>query len=248
MPNVQGPYLMDNILLDLIIMDVGTLIISSLVMYHSIRTQKDGLFKTVCFVNGSIVFTGLEESYWILTGRFGLVPFGTYFFTKGGLWFLEIPVYTCLGWFVLAWCCMYMAKKILPNQNLVVQAIIAGFMAVSLDFFIDPVMVNLGSASIYPDSKGMWVWLTEKEVSFSIFSIPFFNFFGWFLVIALFAIIYELVITDEKIEVRGKSKSALLFFGLIPVFLGICIGLIFIMSMIMNPLLAGIDIIPIGIT
>ena len=245
-PDVRGPYLMENILVDLLVMDIGSIIIASLVLYHGIKTEKNGLFKLTCFLNGSIIFTGLEECYWIISGRFGAVPFGTYFFTKGGLWFLEIPLYTCLGWFALAWCCVYISHTIFPNRNYIFHSIIAGLMAVSFDFFIDPVMVNLGTASIFPDSAGMWVWLTDPNISLSIFSIPFFNFFGWFLVIALFALLYGFTLTDEKIEKRGKTKSALIFFLLIPVFLGICIGTIFLVSNIINPLFAGINILPVG--
>ncbi|MHA1148663.1 MAG: carotenoid biosynthesis protein [Promethearchaeota archaeon] len=246
-PNIRGPYLMENVLLDLIIMDIGSLFIAFLVIFHGIKAEKEGVFKLTCFLYGSIIFTGLEECFWILFGRYKLIPFQTYFFTKGGLWFFEIPLYTCLGWFFLAWSCIYVSKILFPKRNYVFHAIIGGFLAVSLDLFIDPVMVNLGSASVFPDSMGMWVWLTDPNTSLSIFSIPFFNFFGWFLVIALFAILYGYIMQDEKIKERGKTQSAFLFYGLIPVFLGICIGLIFIVSMIINPLFAGINIIPIGL-
>ncbi|MHA1292740.1 MAG: carotenoid biosynthesis protein [Promethearchaeota archaeon] len=243
-PNTRGPYFMKNILLDLILVDVAGIIVALFVCYHGAKS--DGLFKITCFVYGSIIFTGLEECYWILSGRFNLNPFGTYYFTRGGCWFLEIPLFTCLGWFVLAWCCVYISKIIFPNSNYIFHAFLGAIMAVSLDFFIDPVMVNLGSASVYSDSVGMWVWLTDPDTSFLIFSIPFFNFLGWFLVIFLFALLYGFTLNDDKIIKRGKTKSALLFFGLIPIFLCVCFGLIYLMSFIINPLLGGVNLIPIG--
>ena len=244
-PDTLGPYLMDNILLDLVIMDVGGSFVAILVLYHGFKTQ--GKFKAICFLYGSIIFTGFEECYWILTGRISFTPFGTYYFTKGGLWFIEIPLYTCLGWFVLAWGCVFVSQTIFPKRGYIFHSMVAGGLAVSLDLFLDPVMVNLGSASVFSDSMGMWVWLTEQGMSFSIFSIPFFNFFGWYLVVVLFAILYGFVLNDEKIEKRGKTKSALIFFALIPVFLGICFGLIYLMSIIILPFLGGVNLIPIGV-
>ena len=53
----------------------------------------------------------------------------------------------------------------------------------SLDLFIDPMMVNLGVTSMFTDSEGMWVWLSDPNEMFAIFSIPFFNFLGWFFII-----------------------------------------------------------------
>ncbi|MFX1339054.1 MAG: carotenoid biosynthesis protein [Promethearchaeota archaeon] len=242
-PNVLGPYFIEPIWLDLLIMDVVTIILALIVIYHLIKSE--GKYKTTCFVYGAIMFAGLEEVHWILLGRYNLTPEETYFFTRGGLWFIEIPLYTCLSWFMLAWCCNYLSEVIFPNRNYVFHASMAGILAVSLDLWIDPVMVNLGSASIYPNSKGMWVWLSDPKETFSIFSIPFLNFLGWFLVILIFLILYGYILNDKKIELRGKTKSALFFFGLIPVFIVVLIGILVLASLFINPLLAGVDLFPI---
>jgi len=242
-PNVLGPYFIEPIWLDLLIMDATTAMLAVLVIYHGFKTQ--GKYKTTCFLYGAIIFAGLEEVHWILLGRYNLSPEETYFFTRGGLWFLEIPFYTCLSWFMLAWCCNYVSEVVFPDRNYAFHACIAGILAVSLDLWIDPVMVNLGSASIYPNSKGLWVWLSDPRDTFSIFSIPFFNFFGWFLVILVFLILYGYILSDEKIKIRGKTKSALIFFGLIPVFIVITIGILILASLLINPLLAGVDLFPI---
>lgn len=244
-PNVLGPYFIEPIWLDLVIMDVTTIILAILVIYHGFKTQ--GKYKTTCFFYGAIIFAGLEEVHWILLGRYNITPEETYFFTKGGLWFLEIPFYACLGWFMLAWCCNFVSEVIFPNRNYVFHACIAGILAVSLDLWIDPVMVDLGSASIYPNSKGMWVWLVDPKETFSIFSIPYSNFLGWYLVIVVFLILYGFVLNDNKIEIHGKSKSALIFFGLIPIFIGITIIILYLASLIINPFLTGVDLIPISL-
>lgn len=243
-PNVRGPYTYEPFWIDLILIDAFVSFLAILIIYHGYKTH--GKYRITCFLYGSIVFSGLEECFWILGGRFKIIPFQTYFFTRGGLWFFEIPFATCLAWFVIAWSCVYIAEIIFPNRNYVFHALIAGILAVSLDLFMDPVMVNLGSISRYPDSKGSWVWLMEPNVTFSIFSIPFYNFLGWFFVIFLFAIIYYFVLNEKKIKNRGKNKSAIIFFGYIPIFLFICFFLIFLVYLIISPFFVGVDLIPIG--
>ena len=244
-PNTRGPYNSDNILFELIITDVLVILLSALVFYHSFKTN--GIIRSTCFLYGSIIFTGLQECFWILTGRFGVVPQVTYYFTKGGLWFLEIPLYTCLGWYILAYCCVNVAQTIFRKRKYIFHAVIAGIMATSLDMFIDPVMINQGSSSIYSDSLGLWVWLLDFSERFSIFSIPFTNFFGWFMVIALFAILYGFVLSDKKIEQRGIKKSAGIFFYLIPVTLAICFAFLLVSQLTIDVLFKGINLIPIGL-
>jgi len=221
---------------------MGSTFISILVFYHSVKSV--GLFRTASFLYGSITYTGLQECFWILSGRFKILPFDTYFFTKGGIWFLEIPVFTCLGWYIIAWGSFYISRVIFPNKGYNFHAVLAGIFAVSFDFFIDPVMVNLGSISIYDNAQSLWVWLTDPAQCFRIFSIPFYNFVGWFLVIALYALLYEYILDPSRIEKLGKTKAALQFYGLIPLFLIITIGLIFISVYATIPLY-GINLIPI---
>jgi len=243
-PNVRGPYSSEPIWIDLIISDLIIFGFASVTVYHGIKSI--GKFKTFCFLYGTVLFAGLEECIWILGGRFKIIPFETYFFTRGGLWLLEIPFDTCLAWFVISYSCLYITKIIFPNRIYIFHAFIAGILAVSLDLFMDPVMVNLGSVSRYSDSKGNWVWLNNPKESFSIFSIPFNNFIGWFLVIFLFIVYYGYILDDEKIKSRGKNKSLLIFFGFIPFLLIICVIFIVVIYFIFNSFLIGINIIPIG--
>ncbi|MHA1311928.1 MAG: carotenoid biosynthesis protein [Candidatus Helarchaeota archaeon] len=241
-PDVIGPYTIEPIWIDLLTLDLGSLIISILVFYHSVKA--DGLLKAVSFLYGSIIFTGLEECFWILSGRFGLIPFETYFFTKGGMWFIEIPVFTCLGWYIIAWCSFYISRIIFTKKGYLFHASIAGIFAVSFDFFIDPVMVNLGSTSIYKNAAGLWVWLTDPAQCFRIFSIPFYNFVGWFLVISIYALLYEYALDTKRIERIGKTKAILEFYGLMPIFLAITVGLIMVAFFATTPLF-GINLMPI---
>lgn len=243
-PNVRGPYWYEPDWFDLLLLDVVITVMALLVIYHGFKTK--GKFKTTCFLFGSIVFAGLEECIWILVGRFNIIPFKTYFFTRGGLWFIEIPLSTCLAWFIIVYSCLYMAEIIFPNRGYILQALVAAILATSLDLFMDPVMVNLGSTSRYPDSMGMWVWLTIQRKTFSIFSIPFFNFLGWFFIIFLMSMFYKFILDEEKITKWGKNKSGVVFYGLIPLLLIVCLGLIFLIHIIFGRFLVGVNLIPIG--
>ncbi|MHA2390406.1 MAG: carotenoid biosynthesis protein [Promethearchaeota archaeon] len=242
-PSIRGPYTINPTWLDLLYIDSLTIILSSILIYHGIKTQ--GKFKTICFFYGSIIFSGLEECMWILTGRFNILPFETYFFTRGGLWFIEIPLSVCLVWFIFAWSCVYVAEIIFPNKKYVFHAFIAGIFAVSLDLFIDPMMVNLGVTSMFPDSEGMWVWLSDPSEIFSIFSIPFFNFLGWFFVIFGFSWLYGHILDDQKVESRGIKKSSLLFIVGIPLVILSIFFIILLINYIIQPFLGGINLIPI---
>lgn len=243
-PNVRGPYTIKPLWLDLFYFDSITIILSIIIIYHGIKTH--GKFKTICFFYGSIVFAGLEECLWILSGRYNLIPFKTYFFTRGGLWFLEIPLSVCLMWFIIVWCCLYIAEIIFPNKKFLFHAFIAGIFAVSLDLFIDPMMVNYGAVSMFSDSEGMWVWLSNPSKTFMIFSIPFFNFLGWFFVIFGLSWLYGYFLEDQKIEERGKKKSLLFFITGIPLMIISIFFIILLINYIIQPFLGGVNLIPIG--
>ncbi|MHA1649234.1 MAG: carotenoid biosynthesis protein [Candidatus Helarchaeota archaeon] len=215
-PDFAPPTFSSSLMLDLILTDTGALVAAIIIFYYSYH--KHGLWRSLLFLTGSFIFTGLEEAMWILSGRFGLV-YPTYFFTKGGLWFFEVPFYTCIGWYVIAYSCVFLAEKIFPNRGHFFHAGLGAILAVDFDLWTDPVMVNLNQASILPADGGMWVWLMKDTLT--IFGIPFMNFFGWFLVIFLFAILWKAVSARES--QWGKKKATILFYICIPLLLGICL-------------------------
>jgi len=161
-----------------------------------------GGFNASLFLAGSFVFTGVEESMWIIGGRFsGFVD--SYYFTRGFFWFLETPVTACLGWFFLAYGCMYMAQLLIPRAHVIVRAGLAAFLAMDLDLWMDPIMTR-------PAHKA-WVWLDPDQVY--VFSIPLLNFVGWFMLVFLFAIVYErLPVFRERL---GPARASLFFFGIL---------------------------------
>lgn len=171
-----------------------------------------GFWMASCFLVGSFVFTGLEESMWILLGRFatagtvnalGEPVYGTYWFTKGLLWFLETPVTACIGWFYIAYACVLVAGKVLPRIGLLGRAAVGGLVAMGIDLWLDPVVTS-------PEMVN-WVW--AKGDLLLVFGIPHTNFVGWFLLIFLFAIYWEkLPVLEDK---WGRPRATALFFLLL---------------------------------
>lgn len=172
-----------------------------------------GRWMAWCFLFGSFVFTGLQESMWILFGRFlgrsamtGLAEdpsFGTYWFTRGSLWFIETPVEVCLGWFFVAYGCVWVASRVFPHAGLLARAAVGGLIAMTIDLWEDPVATS-------PEFMS-WVW--AKGDFLRIFGIPHTNFLGWFLLIFLFAIFWEWLPSLERRW--GRPKATLAFFGIV---------------------------------
>jgi len=186
-----------------------------------------GFWMASCFLLGSFVFTGIEESMWILLGRFttagslnglGETVYGTYWFTKGVLWFLETPVTACTGWFYIAYSCVLVAGKVFPRVSLLGRAAAGGLIAMGIDLWVDPVVTSAEMVS--------WVW--AKGDMFLLFGIPHTNFVGWFLLIFLFAIFWEKLPGMERKLGRAKATNRffLLLFGT-----EICILIFFVLWM-----------------
>ena len=115
----------DQLLFQFFVMDLFTILLGWICFRHA--RKYFGFWMASCFLIGSFVFTGLEESMWILLGRFipqttssplGEPVYGTYWFTKGALWFLETPITACIGWFFLAYSCVLVAGKVFPKMGL----------------------------------------------------------------------------------------------------------------------------------
>jgi uncharacterized membrane protein len=183
--------------------DLGALALAYLCARHAWTFQ--GGYRTVIFLAGSFVFTGIEESMWIIGGRFSDF-LDSYYFTRGGLWFLETPAQACLGWFFLAYGCMFMAEVIFPRAHVLLRAAAAAALAMDLDLWMDPIMTR-------PQHRA-WVWLNPDQVN--LFSIPLLNFVGWFLLIFLFAIVYEYL--PGMRHRLGPARAAVRFFGILMLF------------------------------
>jgi len=197
-PPMDGvPLTAPGVMLALDLVPIG---LAGLCMVHAWRRL--GAFLATTFLVGSFVFTGVEETMWILLGRFG--PDGTYHFTRGFFWFLETPVSACLGWFVLAYGCMHAAEIVFPRLGVVARATVAGLLAMNLDLWVDPVQTHPALLS--------WIW-AEQPGGTWIFSIPITNFIGWFLLIFLFALVFERL--PRAVATLGNVRATAGFYGIL---------------------------------
>lgn len=201
----------------LIASDLFTILLGWLCFVHARRHY--GFWMASCFLIGSFVFTGLEETLWILSGRFlggtvqnplGEMIYGSYWFTRGGFWFLETPIVACIGWFFIAYSCVLTAGKVFPNMNLWARAFVGGMIPMTIDLWMDPVQTA-------PEILG-WVW--GKGDVLLLFGIPHYNFLGWFLLIFVFAVIWEYLPHMENMYGRSGASNRFL---LLVLFLPFCI-------------------------
>lgn len=146
------------------------------------------LWMASCFLIGSFVFTGVQETLMILTGRFWMgqgkidpTVWGSYWFPQGLLWFFETPVWVCLCWFIIAYSCVWVAGKVFPGMSLWGRAAAGGLTAMVIDLWEDPVLTS-------PEIM-KWIWAKGDHVS--VFGIPHGNYLGWFFLIFVFAILWE---------------------------------------------------------
>ncbi len=217
--------------------DLFTIFLGWICFLHARRHY--GFWMASCFLVGSFVFTGLEESLWILSGRFfggminnplGEPVFGSYWFTRGGLWFLETPIVACLGWFFIAYSCVLTAGKAFPRMNLWGRATVGGLIAMTIDLWMDPIQTS-------PEIMA-WVW--GKGDFLLLFGIPHYNFIGWFLLIFLFAIFWEKLPGMEA--GRGRHGATVRFFLIILIAAFAVLFLIWCWLYVFGAVLAGIGI------
>ena len=146
------------------------------------------LWMATAFLIGSFVFTGIQETMMILSGRFWMgggqvnpTVWGSYWFPQGLLWFLETPVWVCLCWFLIAYSCVTVAGKVFSGIGLWGRAFAGGLIAMIIDLWEDPVLTS-------PEHM-KWIWAKGDHVG--ILGIPHCNFIGWFFLIFVFAILWE---------------------------------------------------------
>lgn len=184
--------------------DFAAVIVALLCFMHARKHWGDWMAYT--FLLGSFIFTGLQESIWILWGRFtgsascpglGEIVAGTYWFPKGALWFFETPVFACIGWFYLAYTCVWVAGTVFPKAGLVGRAAIGGLIAMGFDLWQDPVVVS-------PELM-LWVWAKQDVIH--LWGIPQSNFAGWFFLIFVFAILWEQLPRWEAKWGRAKATG-----------------------------------------
>lgn len=199
----------DSINLTTIIHTVILFAMALLVIYHGYK--KYGVRKVLIFFSGGFLFSGLEENIFMLAGYSlkGTVIGGTeipmtYYFNYHGyiFWYMGIPLISVLGWFIITYTTVHMTQKL--TKGFFKPALLAGFVGMSLDLIIDPIMIR----------RFNWIWLAELDQSFWVLQVPISNFIGWFLLIFAFNWIYFWY--HDKFLVKrenwGAVKKTLVFY------------------------------------
>jgi hypothetical protein len=241
-PDLPPPRIMPYVSywMELTIGDVTSLFIAGFVFYHCFK--KYGLGMAALFFFGSMIFSGLEENEWILlSGR--LLGNDTYFFTRGGLWFLEIPFYTCLGWYFISYSSFEIFEIVGARWPRIIRAAAAGIFAMSLDFFCDPLLVNIGAIMDKPQPYGLWVW--QNANTLRLFSIPMMNFVGWALLVFLFTYLFGFILDKKLSRQYSPGKMITVFFLAFPVMLLICYVSLSGLESVFQSVWSNINIFPI---
>jgi len=90
-----------------------------------------------------------------------------------------VPLNICLGWGIIIYAAMQTAEKLKTKWWL--NPLVAGFLAVIIDFAEDPPYVKMG----------LWEWTPPHPEAW--FGILWSNYVGWFLIVVIFVFFLELL-------------------------------------------------------
>jgi hypothetical protein len=179
-----------------IFLDILVIVLIIPQLYHAIKVL--GQMQGALFFFTVFVFLGSQEALWVFLGKLGIIG-DAYDYTLGGLWFLGIPCFIANGWFIWTYVFYFLVKKTFSNASPVVVALLCGLMALSIDIWLDPAVVNASLVSPTPD---LWVW--SKTNAPKILTVPLYNFLGWFLSSAMVIYFYE--ITWAQLNTISRSN------------------------------------------
>ncbi len=170
-------------------------------LVHSVR--RHGYWRTIIFFLGSVIVTGTIENCGII--------FGGYHYPGSSLtvWYYKCPLDVCLGWYYIAYSCVFLAEKTVKFKNTFIIAALGALLAVNLDLFLDPVAV----------ANGWWKWTVTNIY---ILNVPVNNWLGWWLLVFWFAVFYEHAAGMEQKWGRIRATG---YFFLMTVACTACTGL-----------------------
>lgn len=90
-----------------------------------------------------------------------------------------VPLNICLGWGIIIYAALQTAEKLKVKWWL--NSLVAGFLAVIIDFAEDPPYVRMG----------LWEWTPPHPEAW--FGILWSNYVGWFLIVVIFVFFLELI-------------------------------------------------------
>jgi len=181
-----------------------------LVTIHSYKFR--GTYKTLLLFLGAVIIGGGIEN--------ANATFGGYHYpgSEFTLFLGECPFDVILGWFVIIYCSSYFSHIIIGKgrgsrpaigigtnpkngidrtfiKDTFLRAALAGYIAVNLDFLVDPVAVE----------NKWWIWEVDNIY---IIGVPLGNYIGWFFLIFFTCFFYDYIITYCTINDFKQYKTS----------------------------------------
>ena len=164
--------------------DILVLLLVAPLLYHCFKVM--GVVQGLLLFFTVVIFAGGMEALWVFLGKLGILG-DAYDYPMGGLWFLGIPLYIAVGWFIWIHVFYFLVKQLFPRATLLAVSCLCGLMAFCVDIWMDPAVVN---SFLVSNSPNIWDW--AETAAPKLFTVPLSNFIGWFLIGAFVVYTYEI--------------------------------------------------------
>ena len=108
---------------------------------------------------------------------------------------LGVPIWIPLGWGWIVYICMATSSKL--NMPWTVAPWLDGFLALSIDFLLDPIA----------DQYKWWIWEPGEKAYSLYFEIPLSNFMAWFVIVSSFSLSVRYLSTKWFPPGRGWARD-----------------------------------------
>jgi len=172
-----------------------------------------GIYKTLLLFFGAVIIGGGIENVNVIFGGY------EYPAIDGGT-ILTIPIGKCpldiiFGWFIIIYCCSYFSHSLIGKfrgsyhimgvgtkpdainnlflRDTILRAALSGFLAITLDFIIDPTAV----------ANEWWIWRINNIY---VLDVPLGNFLGWWSLIFWGVFFYDMIVTYGSVKQLKELK------------------------------------------
>ncbi len=122
-----------------------------------------------------------------------------------------VPLDICAGWGIIIFAAMHTVKRL--NLDWRIQPLMAGFLAILIDFAEDPSFVALKN----------WIWTPGYPEQW--FGIPWANYVGWFLIVVSFLFSLELLYRRWPAGEKIWRDALIAFVAIVPAFIVFMLGI-----------------------
>lgn len=218
--------------------DILVVLFVAPLLYHCLKVM--GTVPGLLFFFTVSFFVGGLEALWVFLGKLGILG-DAYDYSMGGLWFFGIPFYIALGWFIWVYVFYFLVKQLWPQASSVKVACLCGLLALCIDIWMDPAVVN---SSLVSDSPNVWNWAQTNAPK--ILTVPLYNFIGWFLTTATVVYVYEISWARVKTLRQTKHPFRQIFTRLAAGWIIFVVGTK-IIQIALDLLLPNLDLWPLGL-